>query len=190
MKSPSSRPSPGSSLTSYSSELRRWSAAAQRRGKLRKIEFFYMHNVTSSIFLTVLTRQNFIELENRARLLEYKGRSDLVWYAACGAAKLQVEDVASYGSCQSAGMNRDQLFRAINEMHDDGHVAKFARALKSGEEVSKGSEENNAAFPIKGHLWLKAAQMAYDTNLDLPGDQKWLFFAGFDQPGARVASTA
>ncbi|KAK4990351.1 hypothetical protein LTR66_006823 [Elasticomyces elasticus] len=164
--------------------------AAQRRGKLRKIDFFYMHNVTSSIFLTVLTRQDFIKLEDRVRLLEYKGRSDLVWYAACGAPKLQVEDVASYGNGASAGMNWDQLFRAINEMHDDGHVAKFVRALKSGEEVSKGLEENNAGFPIKGDLWLKAAQMAYATILDLPGDQKWLFFAGFDQAWAGVASTA
>ncbi|KAK4993503.1 hypothetical protein LTR50_000433 [Elasticomyces elasticus] len=112
--------------------------AAQRRGKLRKIDFFYMHNVTSSIFLTVLTRQDFIKLKDR--------------YAACGALKLRVEDVASYGNGASAGMNWDQLFRAINEMHDDGHVAKFVRALKSGEEVLKGLGENNAGLPIKGDL--------------------------------------
>ena len=35
-----------------------FAGAAQRRGRKRKIDFFYMHNVTSSIFFTVLIRQD------------------------------------------------------------------------------------------------------------------------------------
>ncbi|KAK2767077.1 hypothetical protein FQN54_006396 [Arachnomyces sp. PD_36] len=161
--------------------------AAQRPGKPRKIDFFYMHDVTGSIFLTVLIRQPWISAADKVRLVEHKARLDLVWYATCGAAQLNIDDVKNYDGGPSASMDWDALFRAINTMHDDGHVAKFARALKNGEEVSKKFEEaNGSSFPVKGDMWLRLARMAYDTNLNLSPEAKWIFFTGFDQPWSQV----
>ena len=54
-----------------------FAGAAQREGRKRKIDFFYIHNVTSSIFFTVLIRQDWIKLEDHVRLVEWKASLDL-----------------------------------------------------------------------------------------------------------------
>lgn len=167
------------------------SGCTQRPGKVPKIDFFHMHAVTSSIFLTVLIKQPWISTETKVRVVEWKGRLDLVWYAASGAAELRIEDVKDYEGSPSAHMTWSALYQAINVMHDDGHVAKFVRALKNGEEVSKPFEHGDGAeaFPIKGDMWLKLARMAYDSTLDIvPSEAKWVWGTGFDQAWARVPS--
>lgn len=160
--------------------------AGQRSGRPRKIDFFLMHDVTSSILLTVLARQEFIPLADRMRLVEFKGRMDLVWYAACGAPKLHVATIDKYEAGASAGWGWTELFTAVNSMHDDGHVAKFVRALKHGQDVESTAPMD--VLPVKGDAWLNLAKMAYDTNLGLPGDKKWIFFTGFDEPWENVPS--
>ncbi|KAI1328253.1 hypothetical protein F5Y16DRAFT_420141 [Xylariaceae sp. FL0255] len=159
--------------------------AAQRPGKQRKIDFFQMHIVTSSIFITVLIQQPWITPENKARLVEWKGRIDLLWYAACATPELRLQDIVDYQPNLSKGMGWAELYTAINDIHDDGHIAKFVRALKNGEEVAKPFEqgERAAAFPVKGDLWLKTAQMCYDTTTGFDNDQdKWVWGAGFNPP--------
>ncbi|RYP41573.1 hypothetical protein DL767_000915 [Monosporascus sp. MG133] len=165
-----------------------FAGAAQRPGKARKIDFFYMHNVTSSIFLTVLTRQPWIPTEDKVRLVEWKARLDLAWYATCGAPELHVEDIKDYKGQASADWDWNKLFSVINSTHDDGHVAKFVRALKNGEEVSRPFAEGELAgsFPVKGDMWLKLSRMAFDSTVGLPPDKKWIVFAGFDQPWENV----
>lgn len=162
--------------------------AAQRPGKTCKIDFFYMHNVTSSLFVTLLAQQSWIGIHDRVRLLEWKARMDLVWYAASSAPELRVEYVAEYQPTLSKGMDWRALYRAVNESHDDGHVAKFVRALRNGEQVAKPFEQGDgvASFPILGDLWFKLAQMAYDTTTGLPDISKWIMGAGFDPLWAKI----
>ncbi|KAB2572112.1 Questin oxidase [Lasiodiplodia theobromae] len=163
--------------------------AAQRAGKAAKVDFFFMHCVTSSIFVAVLAGQPWIDVASRVRLVEWKGRLDLVWYAVCGLPELSVERVVGYEGSPSGGdMDWASLFRAVNEQHDDGHVAKFVRALRHGEEVSRPFEqgEGAGAFPVSGDMWLKIARMAYDTTLDLPAPAKWVVMAGMDKAWAQV----
>jgi hypothetical protein len=162
--------------------------AAQRKGKGRKIDFFYMHNVTSSIFFSVFMKQDWLSVEDKVRLVEWKGRLDLVWYAASGCPELNVDDVANYQATLSKGMGWDELYKAIVDMHDDGHVAKFVRALRNGMEVGAPFEngESGDAFPLKGNMWLQLARMAYDTTLGLSPEGKWIWGAGFDQPWGGV----
>ncbi len=162
--------------------------AAQRPGKARKIDFFHMHNVTSSIFLSVLLRQPWIKPEDKVRLVERKGRLDLVWHAASGAPELRLEDVVGYEAVKSKGMGWEQIYELVRGAHDDGHVAKFVRALKNGEEVSKPYEagEGSGAFPIKGDTWLRIAQMACDTTLSTEDhDARWIMGC-FDPLWARI----
>lgn len=163
--------------------------AAQRPGKARKIDFFYMHNVTSSIFLTVLLAQPWIGPEAKARFVERKGRLDLVWYAASAAPELRLEDAVGYEpGALSRGMGWEQIYEVVKGARDDGHVAKFVRALKNGEEVSRPFEkgEGSDAFPIKGDGWLRIAQMACDTALSVEDvDARWIRGC-FDQNWARI----
>ncbi|KAF3763009.1 hypothetical protein M406DRAFT_346955 [Cryphonectria parasitica EP155] len=165
-----------------------FSGAAQRLGKARKIDFFYMHNVTSSIFLTVLARQDWIRVEDKVRLVEWKARLDLVWYATCGAPELHIEYIKNYQPTASAGWGWEELFRRANGDYDDGHVVKFLRALKNGEQVAKPFEEGvwADAFPVKGDMWLNLSRMAYDSTLGLHQDLKWIMFPGFDQPWGKI----
>ncbi|KAJ0107607.1 Oxidoreductase AflY [Diaporthe amygdali] len=161
-------------------------AAAHKPGRERKIDFFLMHNVTSSLFLTVLARQPWITLADKVRLVEWKARLDLVWYAASAAPELRDEHMTSYEATLSAGMGWSELYQALNKHHDDGHVAKFVRALKNGEDATKPFEKEDVGaidpFPVKGDLWLKIAQMCYDsTVMYVDGQKKWVWGAGFDK---------
>ncbi|KAI3318561.1 hypothetical protein HD806DRAFT_511983 [Xylariaceae sp. AK1471] len=167
--------------------------AAQRAGKQRKIDFFLMHIVTSSIFLTTLVQQSWIKLEDKVRLIEWKGRIDLLWYAACAAPELHIQDIADYEPTLSKGLDWRALYRAVNDLHDDGHVAKFIRAIKNGEEVAKPFEQGDgaASFPVKGDMWFKVAQMAYDTTTGFDNDQdKWVWGAGFNPPWMKIPDMA
>ncbi|RAO67401.1 uncharacterized protein BHQ10_003413 [Talaromyces amestolkiae] len=164
-----------------------FSGAAQREGRKRKIDFFYMHCVTSSIFFTVLIRQKWIKLEDRIRLVEWKARLDLAWYAVSGSAPLDPKAITEYSNPESDNLGWADLFSAVNKEHDDGHAAKYIRALKNGEEVSKQYEKGEweAYFPMKGDMWLKLARMCQDTTKNLPTDLKWVPFTGFEQPWKR-----
>lgn len=164
-----------------------FAGAAQHEGRKKKIDFFYMHNVTSSLFFTVFIRQDWIKLEDRVRLVEWKARLDLAWYAVSGSAALDSNWITDYTNPESDNLGWTELFSAVNKEHDDGHAAKFIRALKNGEEVSKEYEagEWETYFPMKGDMWLKLARMCQDTTKNLPTDLKWVPFTGFPQPWNR-----
>lgn len=167
-----------------------FAGAAQRSGRKRKIDFFYMHTVTSSIFFTVLIRQDWIALADRVRLVEWKARLDLAWYAVSGCAPLDGNAISGYESDdpETEAMGWAELFSAVNKEHDDGHAVKFIRALKNGEETAKPfeeSEEWKGYFPMKGDMWIRLARMCHDTTKNLPTDLKWVPFTGFEQPWKR-----
>lgn len=164
-----------------------FAGAAQRLGRPRKIDFFYMHSVTSSIFLTVLINEDWIKLEDRVRLVEWKARLDLAWYAVCGCALLDAVNIASYSSPESDDMGWDEISRAVIRKHDDGHAAKFVRALKSAEEVSSGyvMDWDETYFPLRGNMWLKLAHLCHDYTTNMGVDLKWVFFTGFGKPWDR-----
>ncbi|KAK4141042.1 uncharacterized protein C8A04DRAFT_14408 [Dichotomopilus funicola] len=163
--------------------------AAQRAGRPPKIDFFYMHAVTSSLFVDVIAQQtDWISLADRARVVEWKARLDLAWYAVCGSAALDGEFIEGYSHPESDGLGWDELFAAVVQEHDDGHAAKFLRALKNGEDRCKRYAELEqwaGDFPMKGDMWLRLARMCHDTTKGRPTDLKWIPFTGFEQPWAR-----
>ncbi|KAL4968750.1 uncharacterized protein BDV14DRAFT_211329 [Aspergillus stella-maris] len=153
--------------------------AAQRDGYARKIDFFFMHCVTSSIFFSVLIRQDWISLGDKVRLVEWKGRLDLMWFVVCGVPDLDIGAVSGYIGEKTGDMSWEELFIAVNEQHDDGHVAKFVRALKNGEEVCREFEGHDD-FMVKGDMWLKIARMSYDTTIDTTMQTRWVVMAGME----------
>ncbi|KAJ9605938.1 hypothetical protein H2200_009787 [Cladophialophora chaetospira] len=163
-------------------------AAAHKPGKERKIDFFLMHAVTSSIFVTVLAGQTWLAIEAKARMVEWKARLDLVWYAASAAPELRDEYITSYQPTLSKGMGWQELYQALNQHHDDGHVAKFIRAIKNGEQVAGRFEKSEESeLPINGDLWLRTAQLCYDSTITyIDGEKKWVWGAGFEPMWARI----
>ncbi|KAL4935844.1 hypothetical protein BDV06DRAFT_228431 [Aspergillus oleicola] len=153
--------------------------SAQKSGYAKKIDFFFMHCVTSSIFFSVLIRQDWISVADKVRLVEWKGRLDLMWYVICGVPELDTSAVTSYVGEKTGNMTWEELFVAVNEQHDDGHVAKFVRALKNGEEVCKEFERDED-FMVKGDMWLKIARMSYDTTIDTTMQTRWVVMAGME----------
>ena len=167
-------------------------AAAQRKGKTAKIDFFSMHAVTSSIFLSLLVRQSWVSDEQKIKLIEWKTRVDLAWYASSGSPHLDLESVKSYQPKFSKDMDWKALYEAIVKSHDDGHIAKFVRALYSAEREARDLEARDGkeipkSLPIQGELWLRVAQMCLDSTAGLPLDDKWLMGTGFDPLWNRVA---
>lgn len=154
-------------------------AAAKREGFVEKIDFFFMHCVTSSIFFSVLARQDWISVRDRVRLVEWKGRLDLMWYAVCGVPELDVDSVKQYQGEKTGDVSWEKLFQLVNEQHDDGHVAKFVRALKNGEEACREFEDEED-FMVKGDMWLRIARMAYESTIETTMQTRWVVMAGMD----------
>ncbi|KAL4979584.1 hypothetical protein BDW66DRAFT_157406 [Aspergillus desertorum] len=143
--------------------------AAQRTkdGYEPKIDFFFMHCVTSNIFSSVLGRQDWISVRGKVRLVEWKGRLDLMWYAVCGDPELNVEPVRSYKGERTGDMSSEELFAVVNEQHDDGQVVMFA--VEDGEE-----------FMVKGDMWLRFARMAYEATIETNMQNRWVVMVGMD----------
>ncbi|KAG6007654.1 hypothetical protein E4U21_005735 [Claviceps maximensis] len=160
--------------------------ASQRPGRKRKIDFFYMHMVTSSLFFSVIIEQDWIAMQDRVRMVEWKARLDLAWYVVGGCAELHADAITEYEDGITDGMGWPELFAAVNKEHDDGHVAKLIRALKNGQEAcrpfeeAEGEEASRTAFPVHGDMWLKVARMTLGTTQGWPTDLKFVNFTGFD----------
>jgi hypothetical protein len=156
-----------------------------REDRKRKLDFFIMHAVNSSIFCTVLIRQDWIKLEDKIRLVEWKGRLDLAWYAAEGCPPLNDVAISSYTG--SSEMSWQDVFSAARRECDDGHVSKLVRALKHGENETRSYEggEWSNYFPMKGDMWLQLARICLDTTRSLPWEVKWVWFAGFNEAWQR-----
>lgn len=155
--------------------------AAQRPGKTIKLDFFFIHSVNASIFFTAFNRQPWLSAENKARLLEWKGRIDLLNYASRLAPELHPEEIVNYTPLQK-DLPWSLLIKRTNQLtHDDGHIAKLIRALAHGQEICSAYEarpELTARFPLKGQGWLKIANMAIDTTTELRTPDRWVRGAG------------
>lgn len=168
--------------------------AAQFEGRKTKIDFFWMHAVTSSIFMTVLAGQgSWISLADRARLLEHKVYTDFAWYVASGSVPLDGAYIDKYAEAdvETKSWGWEDVFGAVVKEHDDGHAAKFIRAIKNGEVVTakyqgEGADDKGVDyFPLKGDSWLKMARMGHATTKSMPIDLKWVRFIGYDEAWQR-----
>ncbi|KAF2860411.1 hypothetical protein K470DRAFT_258006 [Piedraia hortae CBS 480.64] len=155
--------------------------AAPRPNKIVKFDFFLMHTVTSSIFLSAFLRQDWIKDSDKARLLAWKSRYDLVEYVARGAPELRIEVIRNYKPKQPSGW--DVLEDRVVAVPDDGHAAKTVRALAHGQRICE-PYEHRPEFRIKHDDWLQLAHMTIDS-VEGPGDE-WIRNTGFDEAWKNV----
>ena len=154
---------------------------AQRPGKEVKIDFFFLHSVNASIFFSAFNAQSWLTEVDKARLVEWKGRIDLLTYASRLAPKVYPEEIANYKPRQQ-DMTWPLLIKRTNNLtQDDGHVPKLIRALAHGAKVCapyEAQQELSARFPLKGNGWLQIANMAVDTTTNPRVPDRWVRGAG------------
>ena len=131
-----------------------FTGAAQRPPKQVKFDFFLMHCINSSIFFYAFLCKSWISKADKARLLEWKGRLDLVVYVSRGSPELVLDEIQKYKPKKPRDWK--DLFHDVSVRPDDGHASKFVRALKNGAERSKPYDDRKE-FKLKADDWLKYA---------------------------------
>ncbi|KAJ5104657.1 hypothetical protein NUU61_002004 [Penicillium alfredii] len=165
-----------------------YTSAAQRPTKEIRFDFFFIHAVNSSIFFSKIIQLPFLDQETRIRMLEWKGRMDLLMYVSRGAPDLLLDEIARY----PAKDDWPTLFeRSIAHPSDDGHLAKLVRAVAHGQKVCQAFEgQDLQPMPLSGDLWLKIGNMAVDSTVEEGEQPMWIRSAGFDEAWARFKPRA
>ncbi|ODH52802.1 hypothetical protein GX48_00996 [Paracoccidioides brasiliensis] len=163
-----------------------FTGAAQCPPKCIKFDFFYMHCVTSAIFLRAFISQPWLSEQNKLRILEWKGRMDLLVYTSRGATEPHPEDISTY----NPRLSWEEVFsKTVNHDRDDGHAAKFIRTLAYGQELCQPFERDEGkykeAFLIRGDMWIKLANMVIDSIQE--SDSMWIRNTGFPEAWEGVA---
>ena len=156
---------------------------AQRPPKQVKLDFFLIHAITSSIYLSTFMKQSWISDYNKRRLLEWKTRLDLCYYVAQRSPKLDLDEILNYKPAQEAVSGNDYwdsiIHRAVN-LNDDGHANKLIRCLAHAEKICK-PYEHKPDFMVKGKMWPQLGYMGtYMLSKASRGDLHVDFDAAID----------
>lgn len=161
-----------------------FAGAAQHpsRKKQVKFDFFYMHCINCSIFYSAFIdskQDSWLKNEDRARLLQFKGWSDIAMYVSRGSPKLLPEEINEY-TPKKPNDGWAEIFARVDELSDDGHASKLVRALANGERICAEYEDKEGThWPVKGDQWLLLGHMAIDSVEDT--SSKWVRNCGWDQ---------
>lgn len=169
---------------------------AVRADKTVKLDFFLVHSLTTSLFLTTFNAQLWLSAESKARLVEWKTRFDLFLYVAVGAPTLLLNDVEDYNpkilhSIDNSSTSHSSISGGGNpwlgiiehgiRKEDDGHTIKVIRALAHGERVCGQYLNGENGMLVKKDMWVKLAAMCIDASEDVKdGSTQWVYGAGFD----------
>lgn len=102
-------------------------------------------------------RQDWISLDTKVKLLEWRGRYDLLNYVSRGCPPLLREEIKRYAP-KHPEHGWDELFARARAFPDDGHECKLIRAIASAAEVSRPFE-GRGRLMLEGEAFLQAAQM-------------------------------
>ncbi|KAJ5381455.1 Oxidoreductase ptaJ [Penicillium cataractarum] len=165
-----------------------YTSAAQRPNKAVKMDFFFIHCVNSSIFFSKLAYLPYLNQRTRLRLLEWKGRMDLLMYVSRGCPRLLRDEITNY----PVKNDWSTLFaRAASHPADDGHLAKFVRAAAHGEKVCKPFESQGPqAMSVSSNMWLQIGNMAIDSTVGDEDGAMWIRSTGFDEAWVHVPGRA
>lgn len=155
--------------------------AAQRPPKEYKIDFWFMHGVNCSMFFTAINNQPWLSRENKARLIEWKGRTDLITYCARLGPELLPDQIPAYKPKQPNMTWPLLIERVLAVEDDDGHIAKFLRAVAHASRVCApfdGRADLAHRFPLRAEGWLTLGNMGIDTTLGCAYIDRWIRGAG------------
>ncbi|WDK12956.1 hypothetical protein CGRA01v4_04237 [Colletotrichum graminicola] len=133
-------------------------SAAQSPGKHEALDFVTLHSVTMAGFFPAILALDWMSDHDKARLLVAKARVDGVMYAGCGVPFLYPGRVTHYIP-KHPDQDWSQLLKRAIGYYDEGHAAKFVRAMLSLQ-VLDGPP---AGFPIAKPDLIKVVHMALDS---------------------------
>lgn len=155
--------------------------------KQQKFDFFYMHCMNCSIFYSAFIdpkNDSWLKDKDRARLLQFKGWSDIAMYVSRGAPELFIDEIKNYPPKQPND-GWAEIFTRVDALTDDGHASKLVRALANGEKACAEFEDDEGKYwPVKGDMWLKLGHMAIDSVEG--ASSKWARNVGFEQAWENV----
>ncbi|KAJ5795205.1 hypothetical protein N7457_001804 [Penicillium paradoxum] len=155
-----------------------YTSAAQRPTKEMRLDFFFIHCVNSSIFFSKIINLPFLDQRSKLRMLEWKGRMDLLMYTSRASPDLLLDEVTNYPIKEEWS----EIFaRSIAHPDDDGHLAKLSRALAHGQKVCQQFEKKIPEMPIKGDMWLRIGNLAVDATVEKGDRPMWVRSTGFDE---------
>lgn len=159
------------------------------RKKQVKFDFFYMHCINCAIFYSAFIdskHDSWLKNQDRARLLQFKGWSDIAMYISRGSPELLADEIKEYTPKQPND-GWAEIFARVDELTDDGHASKLVRALANGERICAEYEDNKGKhWPVRGSDWLKLGHMAIDSVEGT--SSKWVRNCGWDQAWKDVPS--
>ncbi|KAK9490784.1 hypA-like protein [Lipomyces doorenjongii] len=126
-----------------------WTATAQNPRKQLKLDFYFIHAVNLSIFFKAFTDFPYLSASNKSRLLEMKGRMDLLIWASRKMPEPQPDDILNY----PIHLGWPEVFvNSYLHPSDDGHLAKFVRTVAFAEELCRPyeSSRNLKNLPVMG----------------------------------------
>ncbi|KAF1824015.1 uncharacterized protein K489DRAFT_316886 [Dissoconium aciculare CBS 342.82] len=162
-----------------------YTAGAQKSNKAIKYDFFFIHELNCSIFFSAFLKQDWLSDADKARLLEWKIRADLIMYASRKSPEIRMQDIRDYKPKQPSGF--DEIEDRVCRLPDDGHASKLVRAIAHGQSISQPYEDRDN-FRLKHDDWLQLAHMAIDS-VEMPG-ATWVRSAGFDEAWKDVPARA
>lgn len=127
-----------------------------------KLDFFF-HAVNLSIFFKAFMDAPYLSDANKARLLEMKGRMDLLIWASRQMPEAQPDDIRNY----PIRLGWPEVF-AQSYLHpsDDGHSAKFVRTVAFAENLCRPYEESMPTLPVRGDMWLQIGNIGKQPSFD------------------------
>ncbi|KAI1487490.1 hypothetical protein F5X96DRAFT_649724 [Biscogniauxia mediterranea] len=163
----------------YNTSIYEGAAAALRPGKDAKFDFFLIHHINVCPIFLVLNGQEWISTADKARMLEWKIRLDLIQYAVRRCPPLSLDSIASYVPRDGKLVSESNLLRRLHALEDDGHVSKLFRAVRIGRDISKKYEDKEWLMIKDEDLWTKIEHMVIDSA-ESPGP-RMVRFAGMDE---------
>lgn len=134
-----------------------------------------------------LNKTDWISVEDKVRILEYKIRLDLVQNAARGTPEIRFDAIAAY---RPKDLNRgkalvarpEDLLPRFHAIDDDGHTVKVARSLAVCRELCEPYADRPWKKVKSDDVWLKMHYTLLDgTEGGEEEGGRWVRAAGFDE---------
>ncbi|KEY73959.1 hypothetical protein S7711_09455 [Stachybotrys chartarum IBT 7711] len=147
-----------------------------------RYDFFLIHHLTLAPILVLLGQATWIPQKVKYRILEWKGRFDILQYVARWCPPLQIESVAKYKPYDaSLADSKKELLPRFHGKPDDGHAIKVARALVIAQRISR-KYRDRPWIRIKDYAtWLKAMYVLLDSTILVHSGFPWVRSAGWDE---------
>jgi hypothetical protein len=120
--------------------------AAQNPPKALLFDFYYMHAINCSIFLSTIIAHPALSAAAKRRVVEWTGRYVVLMYVSRHCAALRGEEIAQYVprdmEAASSGSWNALAGRLFKLSQDDGHAVKLLRAVAHAAETSKEFTED------------------------------------------------